>query len=76
MTKKLINSIDIEGLKRAVDNIYSAFLWRLTEQGYDYWAEVINNLTKIRELKETEENEETKCPCCGCNLNLKLEAKK
>jgi len=45
----------INAIEKIIDDLTGAFIFDRTEQGNDYWFEVIENLQKVmKELKEVQ----------------------
>ena len=51
MTKKEIK-VTIKLIQDAINGIYGGFNWSDTKQKHRYWADVVNNLIKIREKEQ------------------------
>jgi len=51
----------INAIEKIIDDLTGAFIFDRTEQGNDYWFEVIENLQKVmKELKEVQKWNTTK----------------
>jgi len=47
-----------EKTKKLVEDLFHAFMWSKTKQGFDYWLKIQDELLELAK-------EETKCPTCG-----------
>ena len=54
MSSRDINAV-VPLIEKAASNLSMGFEWEKTEQGYQYWADVYNNLVKL--VEEQKDNE-------------------
>jgi hypothetical protein len=40
-------NVDMVSLEKAIDSIYSGFVWNLSPEGYSYWRDTVKNLEQI-----------------------------